>query len=758
MKILNNLTIKHLTFNKRRTIVTIIGIILSTALMVGIGLLCSSLRDYMIKQVKENNGEYHVKLFNVNEKQYNELKYIDKISKIDYIESKYFTKNQSYSFIITESSNSFLEKLKLIDGRLPENNNEVVLPYYLTEYKIGDNLDLKLGEFNIESNFKELYKIDKYDVVLEKKYKVVGFVKDYAYSTYVPVGTFIYTKDDKIDTFNISAYITYSNTKDIYNKTERILDDIKYKPKEANDISYNSSLLALYGESKYNNFNSFIITIMVIVLSLVSIGCIMVIYNSFAISVMERKKQFGLLSSIGTNKKQILYTVFFEALIVGTIGITTGILGAFLGIGTVLYIINKLIQEVLIFPFTLSIYPVFIIIPIVFMIVVIILSALIPSVRAARVSPISAIRQHDDIKINKNKIKINKIIKYLFGIEGEIALKNIKRNKRKYRITVISLFVSIILFVSFSTFLKYGLDNTDDYLNMVEYDFALTLVSNDEEKINKTYKQISKYNEINNIIKFSSSNVLINPIEENFTEQYKNNFCNQECSVDLMNIILIDNKTYNEYLNLLNKKEHKPIFINNIEGINYKDGNRVLYKLDVFKDSTNINFTINALEYDIDEEKNESFEKYINLYKINEMYVTNKKIFGIKDIINSSNPTILISNEIYNSIKNEISENYYDILPKQDNYSILVKTSDNKSFDKKIDDLIKNSDMKIYSININEELKLMKNMVLIIKLLLYGFISLITLIGITSVLNTINTSIVLRKKEFAILRSLGLSR
>ena len=61
MNILDKLTLKHLKMNKKRTIVTIIGILLSTALMVGIGLLLSTMRDFSIKSIIEYEGNHHFK-------------------------------------------------------------------------------------------------------------------------------------------------------------------------------------------------------------------------------------------------------------------------------------------------------------------------------------------------------------------------------------------------------------------------------------------------------------------------------------------------------------------------------------------------------------------------------------------------------------------------------------------------------------------------------------------------------------------------
>ena len=173
---------------------------------------------------------------------------------------------------------------------------------------------------------------------------------------------------------------------------------------------------------------------------------------------MERKKQFGLLSSVGATKKQIRRTVFYEATIVGIIGVILGLISAYIGIGIVIMIINHLLSGILSesFTFTLTTYPLFVVIPILFIIAVIYISAWIPAKQASKISPIEVIRQNDDIKLNKKKIKTSKLVTKIFGVEGELALKNIKRNRKKYRITIISLFISIVTFIAFYTYLDYG--------------------------------------------------------------------------------------------------------------------------------------------------------------------------------------------------------------------------------------------------------------------------------------------------------------
>ena len=183
---------------------------------------------------------------------------------------------------------------------------------------------------------------------------------------------FLTLENKKINTEHLDVYITFKKPSKAYQDTVTLMKNLGFSDVEVSGkVEYNTTLLALYGASKYDNIMGAIINILMIILTLVSIGCIIVIYNSFAISVMERKKQFGLFSSIGATKKQLRHTVFFEAFIVGIIGIPLGVLSSFIGIGIVVAIINYLIPGLFGINLVLTAYPTFLIIPIIFMIVTI---------------------------------------------------------------------------------------------------------------------------------------------------------------------------------------------------------------------------------------------------------------------------------------------------------------------------------------------------------------------------------------------------
>ena len=155
MNILNKLTIKHLKMNKKRTLVTIIGIALSTALMVGIGLLISSVLTTERQKAAENYGSFHAMFNNLSDK---EMSIISKNINIDkfyyYVPlgfAKFNSGNEAKPYIyVTEANSKLLETLNLINGRLPENSNELVISEHLIsngklKVKVGDTITLDIG-------------------------------------------------------------------------------------------------------------------------------------------------------------------------------------------------------------------------------------------------------------------------------------------------------------------------------------------------------------------------------------------------------------------------------------------------------------------------------------------------------------------------------------------------------------------------------------------------------------------------------------
>lgn len=760
MSILNRLTIKNLRLNKKRTIVTIIGIILSTALMVGIGLLFSSFQDLMIRDTIGYSGKYEANYSDVDLDKLNNIKdkgftyFYEKPIGFSKIESSNEYKPYMY---ITSVNKEYFNELKLVDGSFPKNENEVVISNHVItngglNYKVGDIVTFKYGKRNIEGNdtLANSELVDGEFLTNEgtHTYKIVGIVERSNFESYSSSGYTAFTVDVNSDKGNVNLYVMFNKNKKIIKQSEELAKELNYN----GDINYNSTLLALYGESTYGNVMSSMGGMMIIMLSLVSIGCIIVIYNSFAISVMERKKEFGLLSSIGTTKRQLSHTVFFEAVVVGVIGIILGILGAYIGIGCVILIINNLISDMLEYKLHLVTNPLFIIIPVIFMIVVIGVSAFIPSRRASKVSPIEAIRQNDDIKINKKKIRTSKLVNKLFGIEGEIALKNIKRNKKKYRVTIVSLFISIVLFISFSSYMNYTLNTASSVMGEVPYDYQISYFgddpNNDKEALDKI-NEIVKSSDVKEYVSYSVSNLSIignYTYSDEYLDFYKSAYGENgikalnNLKYQYISIYILDDNSYNKYKKLIGLDKDSVILLNKFKGVSYGNNKRVNYNIPVIN---NGNINIKICNFD-DNDEDVDTTKYCNK-NIDNIFVTNKSFDLIEEFSYMDDFKLIVNKKLYDNISD--SSTHYT------QFNIISDNTNN--IDKLTKDLDKYSNVN-YT-NIKEAMKQANNLILVVKILMYGFISLVTLIGVTSVFNTISTSMALRKREFAVLRSIGLT-
>lgn len=747
MNILNKLTIKHLTMNKKRTLVTIIGIALSTALMIGIGLLVSSMLVTERKQAENSWGTYHAYFENLNEEQKNKLSKNININDVYYYApigfAKYETKvlNKPYLYVVGANAD-FLSHLKLVSGVMPSHENEIVVSEHLLEYskayKLGDTVKLSVGarvsdgdELSIAHNEAIPYSwVDENYVLNEeikvfdtKEYKIVGIVEETPYESYESAGIMVFTKLTK----NSSIYNTYAEYKKP-NKSYEITEEItKNLGILESDVKLNSNLLYYYGVTKYDNINSTFLPLVMIALSVISVGCIIVIYNSFAISTMERKKSFGLYASIGTTEKQIKHTVLFEAFIVGIIGIILGILGGFLGIYVVIKILNYLLRDTINLEILFSPSLLYIVIPLIFMVLVILISAYLPAKRSSKVTPIEAIRGNDDIKISKKEVKMPRFIQKLFGIEGTIAYKNIRRNKKKYRITIISLFISIVMFNTFTSFLSYFVKTSDSF-DYYDFDVSVNIrgseasVKQDIETIKNKYKA----DDIQIIVDYTMASV-INLKKEDFSVQYQNLSLNdfEENNEIPFRIVVLEDEAYKSVTN------EEAIIMGNKYVTKYSEEGRKTFDIKLFQQD---NYTLNF----------KTDNKDVSL----KARVLNTNIFGLKAELYNSEVTIIISETAYKEkfgLDEEISS------------SIIMKT---KNYREVYDD-IKNKTVKLnneaYPFSPAVDMANMKNIILAVNILFYGFIALVTLIGVTSVINTINTNINLRRKEFAMLRSVGLS-
>src|SRR5699024_7231962 len=246
-----------------------------------------------------------------------------------------------------------------------------------------------------------------------------------------------------------------------------------------NDVFVNNNLIRFYGVINDRSISTSLYSVAAIIMSVIIIGSVSLIYNAFAISVSERSRHLGMLSSVGATKKQKRNSVFFEGMIIGLLSIPFGILSGVGGIWLTFVFINPLIQDIMetTVKLTVAVTPMSIVVAVLVSLLTIFISTYIPARRASKVSAIDAIRQTQDIKMTSKAVKTSSFVRKIFGIEAEIGLKNLKRNKRRYSAIVLSLVVSIVLFLTVSFFTD-QIKQSNEYIQSdLNYDIEMARFS-----------------------------------------------------------------------------------------------------------------------------------------------------------------------------------------------------------------------------------------------------------------------------------------
>lgn len=768
MKVLNDLNIQDLKLNKKRSIVIIIGIILSTALICGVAGLVTSFQKTMVDTAKEGQGNYHTIFYNVPK---DELKYIEENREVkDY----FLSEELGYSYLpnpknveetpivnVISMNDKFIENMsvKLKEGRLPENDTELAISTRINEkfntnYKVGDTITLNINETeqNMENG-------------IPKTYKIVGIIERpiLAIESY-DVDWF--TAITKMQNVNKKANIAvlYNKPKDYIKNIENINNmtktennedgasfsglSNKYKSYKYN-LMVNKELLAYEGASLDDETLKTIYGLGAFIIGIVLVSSVFVIRNGFEISITERLKQYGMLSSIGATKKQIKKSVYFEGFILGLIGIPLGIISGVFAIYILVNVVNYILKDY-ISKGTLLTYSmswIAIAISVFVSIITIWLSCKKSAKKASKVSPIEAIRNSEDVKLKAKKVKCPKIITKIFKTGGEIAYKNLKRSKKKYRTTVISIIVSIVIFISISSFIQYGFKMSEAYYTEINYNYMVFMQENENEDNKeelKKYKILEDISKLPDVGEYSinKSNVLTMNMDEKhkaelteYGKEIKERFYNEKNGVriDEINVISLSKEAYERYVSKLGgdyeKYKNGAILIDKNINTN-NDGKKIQGNIYTWKKGDIITGKINDTQYNI------------------EILAKTEEIPAGVNILYNPDAFIIVSEDFINKV----------------GYKTIALYSNSKDA-YKLDEEIKQykqenniTDNTIQTFNMEESARAENAVVLVISIFLYGFIGVITLIGITNIFNTITTNMNLRKKEFAMLKSIGMTK
>lgn len=772
MNIVRKLTLRHLKENKGRTVVTILGIIVAVAMITAVFVGMSSLLNVTGQIMKQTTGDYDFSTYTettdtLKIKNESELKKVGFGYDYDYTivpQSKVKNPENVTTYLRTYDSNCLdMIMTSKFEGKLPTNENEILVQKsYIDDnklsWKVGDKITLEIGKYYDKTTKEEKFADEAVVGDIFKKHEtrvvtVTGIMTD-DIATQIYSQNIIFGQNGTASQDNLSSIDIYGKLKNVHINATKQIDNILKKYGVADYCNLNKEYLLSQGAIEISETTSVLIISMAIMLIIIVIASVMLVYNAFSMSLTGRIRYLGMLASVGATRKQKRNSVYFEGAFLGLIAIPLGIFFGIIGIDITLnVVINRLadanaLSGVDKIDSILSV-PVWSIISIiVFSIITIFISAYIPARKSSKISPIDAIRQNDSIKLKAKSLKSSKLIRKIFGYEGEIANKNLKRNGKKSRLIIVSITVSIILFLSVNTFCN--LFSMGASIDKTAYQVQASCEYDKLDQFNEKLSQIKNIDKIYMINKdvygFQKVNGFKQDIYNHITPKYKAKY-GDDIAICMH---IIDDDTFNKIC-----KD------NNIDTKNYYDGKTTkMVLVNSVGDKSNEDpvLTDDIKNKNLKSQAITTFESTIIDYSEDDEY-GNSVVIGDFIKYDEDNPVFKLDN--YEDLTGFIPISQY-INSKNltgDNVQIEygIETKEHEKVSDDIND-IPGKCGKLYVYDVQASRESANSIIFTVRVFVYGFITLITLITIFNIINTISTGIAMRKREFAMLRSVGVSK
>lgn len=811
MNIIHKLTLKHMKLNKKRTLITIIGVIISVAMATAVSVIVFSLQEARIQDVIHSSGDWHVLYEDVklsdtktiaDDDNTNDMMLSQDIGYAELEASQ--NPNKPYAFIKAYNENAIEGMpIDLVAGRFPQAKGEIVVPEHLysesdAEAVIGQQMTFDIGLRKAGKNLDESNEYDTEDMILDQSYSYLSSDEMQTGETFEKTGkTYTYTVVGVIMRPGFEGQrspgytlITYLNT-DAMAVSDEVNASVKLNKLSGNiesealaiaktigldesQITLNYRLLSSYGYSSSGDFNGMLYSLGIILLLIIAVGSISLIYNAFAISIAERSRHLGMLASVGATKKQKRSSVFFESFVVGCISIPLGLIAGIGGIAVTFHFVSPILVNLLGLSTAIRVVinlPV-VITSVCVSILTLFISVYIPASRAAKISPIDAIRQTKDVKLTRRSVKTLRGVRKIFGFEGDLALKNLKRNKGRYRATLFSLFITIVLFLSASGFSHYLLKAFAMTENQGDFDAGLFYYSEKE-----TLEIIDYVNQLDSLESYTTLTYTAKDISLG-SEQSKalvskemKEYLKREYQVENyeeifgewhtgLRIITLDANAMGAYLQELgideedfNDNENNNCIITNRMIVNNGYERADLRPMEMEENTT---LPIKYVEYQYESGEEQKILMASDI-ELNVARVTDQipSVLSYGDNI-SSPVTVIVSESTLDEIVEDIKDKFDD---QYGSYTeIYIKSTSAQTLN---NDLKKLFGEDMYgSLNIYNAYEAKAeglSFIILINVFCYGFIILITAICVANIFNTLSTSIALRKREFAVLKSVGMT-
>ena len=820
MNVFSKVTLESLKKNRTRTVVTIIGIMLSAAMICASTTFVSSMQNFVLRCEIYSSGDWHGAVYDAAYKDYEDIRDSGKVSSAAYAQVLGYAKIDSanehkpYLYVLGgDAASGYFETMPvhLLLGTLPKDPTEIILPEHLTSngkvnYTLGDTVTLDVGDRTLDGRrlgqdtpvytydsetHTEVMSGERLENTEPRTYTVVGIYERPTFEDYSAPGYTALTAADtkSADQVPIHCYFKLHKPAGVYDFMKEMGYTQEYR------YAYNTKVLLYSGTAPFDSFLTAFYSLAAIIIALIVFGSVSLIYNAFSISVSERTRQFGLLSSVGATKKQLRKMVLFEALAVSIVGIPLGILVGIGGIGITLLLIGDKFSSIVRadIPMRICVSWQAVVIAAVIALVTVLISAWIPSKRATRVSAVEAIRQSMDIKVSGRPVRTSKLAYKLFGLPGVLAGKHYKRNRKKYRTTVVSLFMSIVLFVSAAAFTDYMMESAEGGLASDQFDLIYAAESDASAAMTPDALLELLFSEQNvtggtyTKKQFLQGDISREYVTAMFADRFSNFGMEREDAAPKElgisgYLYFVADAEFNRLLEKYDLKEadyydrDKPLGVALDRNIELDRRLEKYVTLDTLKGDVCVIEGLYYVEIDgyyrkdsrIDENGNkvvlyqnrdnendiielpyeESFAKYT--------LRSEKTIEEAPFFVSRSTPVAINMIYPYSMLESVVPEAALNQFRNTEYF--LTSSNHTASFENLATVLTENglSSRQLFDYAANAETN--RNVVTIIRVFAYGFIVLISLIAAANVFNTISTNISLRRREFAMLKSVGMTQ
>ena len=780
MSIFSKITLRTMKQSRMRTAVTIIGVILSTAMITAVTTFGQSFLSFLRDYSLTHDGNWYGVAEYVSDEQLEEIRSDSQVEMVaasdilGYAEHDALTSEEIPYLYIQSFSKELLEvfPIQMQEGRLPENEHEVIISPYMQANEregqttqVGDVLELEVGDRVWEGQRLTAYEGYMGEAYAREQGVEPEQLENTEHMSFTVVGIYSTTPNMHYGTVSYeliagpSSSGSLSEYHDVYIRTQDPADIYDYMETiECDATSTNESLLRWYGVADNDNLQEILTGLCAIVIGIIMVGAVSLIYNAFAISLRERTVQFGLLASVGATKRQLSRSLRCEALIVSCVGIPVGCVARIVGIGITLHFIGAGLASWMFggtemdIPLRISWISVLVAVAVAFATVMI--SAWIPCRRVRKISPIEAIRSAQDIRIKGKEVKTSRLFYRIFGLEGMLAQKNYKRDRKKYRSTVASLTMSIVLFVSVSSFGKYLVDTGSFVLEMPDVQ-VIWRVNDDGEYVSGQVKKLAEqYEEVTLVQEYSTPYNTVQiaggsgSLDERFIQYgYGWNADTGRDTLDASLMILPD-----EVFETLDGAEKAgdtdgvPVLYPSSLRV-YNGDTQRYERVPVFSDSSeSADLVMQYTEYD--EEGNETVHPLGNVELLGSY---DSLPPGVYD--DSGYMVLLLTSE---SAYEKYIGSQEDLMGRL--WYIGIQCTDHAAVYRELSQDMEQSGIAGSVYDNAQSYEQDRQIMTAISVLSYGFIILISLIAVANVFNTISTNLMLRRKEFAMLRSVGMQK